>query len=91
MLKTAPGIRPCTIVYLLLMLLTLITWAVGVAGLDGLIMALMVLGLALLKAQLIGDYYMGLKRVSGVWRWVIIGWLFFTGSLISIAFWITAG
>lgn len=91
MIDKAIGIRPCTFVYLLLMMLTLVTWGVGVLGFDGLTMALMVLVLALLKGQLIGDYYMGLKRVSGGWRWVIIAWLMLIGSLISMAFYLAAG
>ena len=48
--------------------------------------SLAVLGIALIKGQLIGDYFMGLKAVSGFWRWVIFIWLFIPGGLITIAF-----
>jgi len=85
------GIRPCTWVYLLLMLLTLLTWTVGVMGLNGLTVALLVLGLSLIKGHLIGDYYMGLKLVSGGWRWVIVAWLIIPGVFISVAFYISGG
>lgn len=80
------GMRPCTFVYVLLMALTVVTWYVGVSGFSGLTFAFLVLGLSLLKGHLIGDYYMGLKTVSGIWRWVIVIWLLLPGSLIVIAF-----
>ena len=82
-------IRPCTWIYLLLMGLTLLTWAVGRAQLSGLQVSLLVLGIALLKGQLIGDYFMGLKSVSGFWRWVIFIWLLLVGTLVSTAFYIS--
>ncbi len=84
-------LKPCTIVYILLMLLTLFTWYAGVSEFSGLTISFIVLGLSLLKGHLIGDYYMGLKTVSGGWRWLIVGWLVLPGMLITIAFFISAG
>jgi hypothetical protein len=83
-------IRPCTWIFLLLMGLTFVTWFIGVKQYSGLQISLMVLSIALLKGQLIGDYFMGLKRVSGIWRWVISIWLLLVGSLIAYAFNISA-
>ncbi len=82
----AIGLRPCTFIYLLLMMITFFTWYVGVSHLSGLTFSLLVLGLSLLKGFLIGDYYMGLKNVASGWRWIIVGWLLIPGSLISYAF-----
>ncbi len=82
-------IRPCTWIYLLLMLLTLFTWLVGVTGQNGFGISMLVLGLSLLKGQLIGDFYMGLRQVTSFWRWVIVIWLLFPGSLIGLAFYLT--
>jgi len=82
-------LRPCTWVYATLLFLTFITWFVGVNHLSGRFFAFMVLGFALLKGQLIGDYFMGLKQVAGLWRWVIFIWLVLVGTLISVAFWQT--
>ncbi len=79
-------IRPCTRIYLLLIILTLSTWFIGIKHLSGLQFSLLVLGIALLKGQLIGDFFMGLKNVSGMWRWVIFIWLFLIGTFISSAF-----
>jgi cytochrome c oxidase subunit 4 len=82
-------IRPCTQVYLLLVMLTLVTWGIGRAGLAGLTTVLVVLGFALLKGQLIGDWFMGLRFVRGAWRWVIFVWLLIPGLLIALAFFLS--
>jgi hypothetical protein len=79
-------IRPCTFIYILLMVLTVITWAISKAGLEGLDISLIVLGFALIKGWLIGDYYMGLRGIHSIWRWVIIIWLLIPGGLITWAF-----
>jgi len=66
--------------------LTLVASAVGALGIRGLDAALPVLAFALLKGQLVGDYFMGLKGIRGPWRWVIFLWLFLPGALIAAAF-----
>ncbi len=78
--------RPCTWIYLMLIGLTLVTWFIGVKQLSGLQVSMMVLGIALLKGQLIGDYFMNLKQVSSFWRWAVTIWLLLIGGLISYAF-----
>ena len=83
---TARALRPCTQIYLLLMVLTATTWAIGRAGLSGIWLALLVLGLALIKGHLVGDWFMGLRGLRGPWRWVIVVWLAIPGGLISLAF-----
>jgi cytochrome c oxidase subunit IV len=82
----AAWIRPCTRIWLLLMALSLVTFLVGWLQLQGLVAALTVLGFALLKGLLIGDYYMGLRWVDGLWRWVVVLWLLVPGALITFAF-----
>jgi hypothetical protein len=84
-------IRPCTLVYALLLLLTCVTWAAGRLGLEGLGVALLVLAFALLKGQLIGDWFMGLRDVRGPWRWVVVIWLVIPGGLITLAFMLSYG
>ena len=79
-------VRPCTRVWLLLVALSCVTYLVAASAIDALWAALLVLGLAMRKGQLVGDYYMGLRWVSGVWRWVIALWLIVPGALITTAF-----
>lgn len=84
------AIRRCTRVYLVLMSLTFVTFAVGQLGLSGLTVSLLVLGFALLKGHLVGDFFMGLKGIRGPWRWVILVWLILPGGLITLAFTLSA-
>ena len=83
---TGQLIRPCTLVYLSLVGLTVLTWAIGRSELGGLGLALMVLALALFKGHLVGDWFMGLRDVRGIWRWVVVIWLLLPGGLITTAF-----
>ena len=80
------GLRPCTFVWVTMMGLTLATYIIGEAGVTGLPIALTVLGFALVKGQMVGDYFMGLKRLRGFWRWPVSLWLFIPGGLITAAF-----
>ncbi|MCU7837879.1 MAG: cytochrome C oxidase subunit IV family protein [Candidatus Thiodiazotropha sp. (ex Troendleina suluensis)] len=84
--RTVLGIRACTWVWLLMMSLTMITYLIGQVGVGGVSASLTVLGFALIKGQMLGDYFMGLKRLSGFWRWPVSLWLFLPGGLISAAF-----
>lgn len=80
------GFRASTWVWLIMMSLTLTTYLIGRMGLGGISASLTVLGFALLKGQMLGDYFMGLKRLKGFWRWPVSLWLFLPGGLITIAF-----
>ena len=80
------GLRACTWVWLTMMGLTLATYLIGRLGLSGIAASLTVLAFALLKGQMVGDYFMGLKRLRGFWRWPVSLWLFLPGGLISVAF-----
>jgi hypothetical protein len=84
-------LRPCTRVYLVMLGLTLVTFLIGVSGLGGLTLSLLVLAFALIKGQLVGDYFMGLKGIKGPWRWVITVWLLLPGGLIAAAFYLASG
>jgi caa(3)-type oxidase subunit IV len=84
-------IRPCTLVYVVLIVLTVVTWAIGRSELSGFWLALLVLTFALVKGQLVGDWFMGLREVRGIWRWVIVIWLLIPGGLITWAFALSYG
>jgi hypothetical protein len=73
-------------VWLLMLGLTLLTWLIGRAGWGGIEVSLTVLGFALIKGQLVGDWFMGLRQVRGGWRWPVSLWLLVPGSLITVAF-----
>ena len=70
--------------------LTLTTWYIGMLGFSGFGVAMLLLGAALVKGQLVGSWFMGLREVRGIWGWVITIWLWIPGSLIALAFYFTA-
>ena len=76
------GLRACTRVWILMMLLSLATYIIGQQGLSGLRISLLVLAFALFKGQLVGAYFMGLGQVRGFWRWPICRCLPMPGSII---------
>lgn len=79
-------IRPCTLIWLALMLLTGMTYAIGEAGLGGLAIMLIVLGTAAVKVQMVANYFMGLRRTRWLWRGIVLGWLLLVTGLITIAY-----
>ena len=83
------GIRSCTWIYLLLLLLSFVTFFIGQLGISGLEVSLVVLVLALIKGQLVGAHFMGLGNLHGVWRWPVFVWLFIPGILIGTAFYLS--
>ena len=84
-------IRNCTLTYLIMVILTVATWAIGSIAEAGLELSLLVLLFAMVKGQMVGDFFMGLRVVKGFWRWVIFIWLFIPGALITIAFVLAEG
>ena len=84
-------IRHCTWVYVIMVAMTLITWAIGTMTEAGLRLSLLVLAFALVKGQLVGDFFMGLRTLKGIWRWVVFVWLFVPGILITMAFAFSSG
>ena len=86
--------RTNNIIFITLVSLTLFTWLMGqvdIVGditqkLDGKTIFLVLLTIAVIKVQLIGDFFMHLNTVSGFWRWIITLWVMLTGGFIAIAF-----
>lgn len=86
--------RTNNIIFIALVSLTLFTWLMGqvdIVGditqkLDGKTIFLILLTIAVIKVQLIGDFFMHLNTVSGFWRWIITLWVMLTGGFIAIAF-----
>ena len=86
--------RTNNIIFITLVSLTLFTWIMGqvdIVGnitqkLDGKTIFLILLTIAVIKVQLIGDFFMHLNTVSGFWRWIITLWVMITGGFIAIAF-----
>lgn len=84
-------LRPCTLIWLLLLALTFATYAAAELGLQGKELVIGVLAIALIKGQLVSDWFMGLRRVGSFWRPVLSGYLFIVGTFIAAAFLLPQG
>jgi VIT1/CCC1 family predicted Fe2+/Mn2+ transporter len=80
--------KVATISYLVLVLLTLTTYIIGESGHSGYVISMAVLFIAMIKGALVGDYFMQLKGITGLWRWPVMIWLMIPGGLIAIAFYL---
>ncbi len=79
-------IRPCTGVWLLLVLLTLVTYSVGEAGLGGIKVVLLLLAVVLVKGQMVADFFMGLRHAGLRWRILLTVYLLLVISGIALAY-----
>lgn len=79
-----------TRVWLVLIGLTLITFLLGMLGDQGIVMALLVLLIALVKGRLVADHFMMLRRGAPMWRMLLDGYLITLGVLLGIAFVVAA-
>ncbi len=78
--------RFATWVWLVLVLLTLLTFAVGEEVTAGRVVMMSVLLISLIKGQLIANYFMGLRHVSWLWRGIILGYFVIVGGMIAVAY-----
>lgn len=78
--------RMANLTYLVMVVFTFLTFYIGESGVGGLLISLTVLCVALLKGHLVGDYFMGLAKVHGFWRWIVTIWLLLPAMLIGTAF-----
>jgi cytochrome c oxidase subunit IV len=75
-----------TLVWLLLLALTLTSLALGQSRVGGVSLMLSVLGISVLKGQLIVDHFMGMRRVRLLWRILMMVYLALVGGLIAVAY-----
>jgi len=78
--------RFATIVWLALVALTLATFAIGEAGLGGKQVMLGLLLIALIKGQMVSNYFMGLKQADFLWRAIMLIYYLLVGGLIAAAY-----
>lgn len=78
--------RPCTAVWLVLLALTVAAVVLGNRAGGWTVLAPALLALAVLKGQLVVDYFMELRRVRRRWRVLLYTYLVVVAVLIGAAF-----
>lgn len=75
-----------TMIWLLLVALTLVTFRIGQSSAAGSSAMLAVLLIALVKGQMVANYFMGLRRVHIGWRMLILAYFLTVGGCIALAY-----
>ena len=73
-------------IYLLMMVLTVLTYALGETGYSGVVAMSFLLIAAMLKCSFIISDFMGLRGVSLLWRAIMYGWLWLVCLSIAITY-----
>lgn len=76
--------------WLLLLVMTGITYAVGESGLlaqGSVAVVAGVLGLAFIKGLVVAQDFLELRHAPGLWRRLVVGWLVVVLGLIVLAYW----
>ncbi|WP_374326872.1 cytochrome C oxidase subunit IV family protein [Azonexus sp.] len=74
------------LLWLLLVLATLLTWALG-EGQGGPVLTAVLLLLAIAKGSVVALEFMALRRAPPLWPALIVGWLLLVGVVIALAYW----
>lgn len=75
-----------TIIWVALVALTLTTYRMGEAGLAGKGVMLALLLIAMIKGQMVANYFMGLRHAHIVWRALVFFYFVLVGGLIAVAY-----
>ena len=79
-------VRPCTLVWLGLLVLTGITYSIGRMELGGTQIVMLVLVITFIKSEMVAGFFMGLRKTSMLWRAIMASWLIIVGGGIAIAY-----
>lgn len=75
-----------TVIWLILVALTVATFSIGEVGLSGKNTILLLLAIAMIKSQMVANYFMGLRKTRLLWRSIMFGYFVIVGGLIALAY-----
>ena len=82
------SLRPCTWVWITLIVLTLTVLIVGQIGLGGVTIVALLLVSTLVKTHIVADYFMGLKNGRPLWRIIMMAYIWIIITMIGLAYWL---
>ncbi|MCX7185783.1 MAG: cytochrome C oxidase subunit IV family protein [Methylophilales bacterium] len=80
-----------TVIWVLLVALTIATFSIGEAGMAGKNIMLILLSIAMIKSQMVANYFMALRQTKLIWRLVMLLYFVIVGGLIALAYLIGIG
>lgn len=86
------NVRHLNVVWVVLLLATLATYAIGEVGpqlgITGPLAMALLLTISFIKGRLVVLDFMGLRGVKFFWRGLLVGWLLLVSAFIAVAYWI---
>lgn len=76
------------ILWIALLVATGLTWMIGKTGYTGTAAVIAILIIAAIKGWMIIQDFMALRRVTFLWRALVLGWLLLTLCIILLAYWL---
>jgi len=76
------------VLWVALLVATVLTWLIGKAGYSGTGAVVGILVIAAIKGWMIVQDFMVLRRVTFLWRALVLGWLVLTLHIILLAYWL---
>lgn len=76
------------VLWVALLVATLLTWLIGKAGHSGAAAVVGILAIAGIKGRMIVQDFMALRRVTFLWRALVLGWLLLVLAIILLAYWL---
>ena len=76
------------VLWVALLVATVLTWLIGKAGYSGTRAVVGILVIAAIKGWMIVQDFMALRRVTFLWRALVLGWLVLTLLTILLTYWL---
>jgi hypothetical protein len=76
------------VLWVALMVATVLTWLIGKTGFSGVAAVVGILVIAAIKGWMIIQDFMALRRVTFLWRALVLGWLILVLAIILLAYWL---
>lgn len=84
--KTSQSNLNASLIWLILVTLTLASLAVDATGLTGKKAMLLLLLIAMIKSQLVAQYFMALRHTRKLWQGIMLTYFVVVGGLIAWAY-----
>lgn len=85
-MQTLQSTRFSTLIWLILVALTIATFYIGEANLAGKSTMLTLLAIAMIKSQIVANYFMALRQTKVIWRIIMLAYFVIVGGLIALAY-----
>jgi hypothetical protein len=76
------------VLWVALLVATVLTWLIGKTGHTGTAAVAGILVIAAIKGWMIIQDFMALRRVTFLWRALVLGWLILVLAIILLAYWL---